>query len=71
MHVGKNLIGIIRLHRKEIGTLVNIILLDTRNNTIRRTLLTSAKVNMNQNYAFIGCISQFCIDLKEFTNKIK
>ena len=26
---------------------------------------------MNQNYAVIGCIPQFCIDLKEFTEKIK
>ena len=24
---------------------------------------------MNQNYAVIGCIPQFCIDLKEFTEK--
>ena len=26
---------------------------------------------MNQNYAIIGCIPQFCIDIKEFTEKIK
>ena len=26
---------------------------------------------MNQNYAVIGCIPQFCIDLREFTEKIK
>ena len=26
---------------------------------------------MNQNYAVISCIPQFCIDLKEFTKKIK
>ena len=26
---------------------------------------------MNQNYAVIGCIPQFCIDLREFTKKIK
>ena len=26
---------------------------------------------MNQNYAVIGCIPQFCMDLREFTEKIK
>ena len=26
---------------------------------------------MNQNYAVIGCIPQFCIDRREFTEKIK
>ena len=26
---------------------------------------------MNKNYAVIGCIPQFCIDLREFTEKIK
>ena len=56
---------------KKIGALVNINLLDTRNNSIGRALLASAKVNMNQNYAVIGCIPQFCIDLREFTEKIK
>ena len=68
MHLGIILIGIIRLHRKEIGTLININLLDTRNNTVGRALLASVEVNMNQNYTIIGCIPQFCIDLKEFTN---
>ena len=71
MHLGIILIGIIGLHRKEIGALININLLDTRNNTVGRALLASAEVNMNQNYAVIGCIPQFCIDLKEFTEKIK
>ena len=70
-HLGIILIGIIRLHRKEIGALVNINLLDTRNNIVGGALLASAKVNMNQNYAIIGCIPQFCIDLQEFTEKIK
>ena len=69
MHLGIILIGIIWLHRKEIGALININLLDTRNNTVERALLASAKVNMNQNYAIIGCILQFCIDLKEFIEK--
>ena len=71
MHLGVILIGIIGLHRKEIGALVNINLLDIRNNSIGRTILASAEVNMNQNYAVIGCIPQFCIDLREFTEKIK
>ena len=71
MHLGVILIGIIGLHRKEIEALVNINLLDTRNNSIRQALLVSAEVNMNQNYAIIGCIPQFCIDLREFTKKIK
>ena len=35
------------LHRKEIGALTNINLLDTRNNTIGRALLASTEVNMN------------------------
>ena len=48
MHFGVILIGIIGLHRKEIGALVNINLLDTRNNSIGRPLLASAEVNMNQ-----------------------
>ena len=61
----------IGLHRKEIGALVNINLLDTRNNSIGQALLASAEVNMNQNYAVICCIPQFCIDLREFTEKIK
>ena len=56
MHLGIILIGIIGLHRKEIGVLININLLDTRNNTVGRALLASTKVNMNQNYAVIGCI---------------
>ena len=71
MHLGIILIGIIGLHHKEISALVNINLLDTRNNTIEKALLASAEVNMNQNYIVIGCIPQFCIDLKEFTEKIK
>ena len=71
MHLGVILIGIIGLHIKEIGALVNINLLDTRNNSIGRAILVSAEVNMNQNYAVIGCIPQFCIDLREFTKKIK
>ena len=71
MHLGVILIRIIGLHRKEIGAHVNINLLDTRNNSIGRALLANAEVNMNQNYAVIGCIPQFCIDLKEFTEKIK
>ena len=56
MHLGVILIGIIGLHRKEIGALVNINLLDTRNNSIGRALLASAEVNMNKNYEVIGCI---------------
>ena len=48
VHLRVILIGIIGLHRKEIGALVNINLLDTRNNSIRRALLASAEVNMNQ-----------------------
>ena len=71
MHLGVILIVIIGLHRKEIGALVDINLLDTRNNSIRRALLTSAEVNMNKKYAVIGCIPQFCIDLREFTKKNK
>ena len=71
MHLGVILIGIIGLHRKEIGALVNINLLDTRNNSIGRALLPCAEVNMNQNYVVIGYIPQFCIDLREFTEKIK
>ena len=43
MHLGVILIGIIGLHRKEIGALVNINLLDTRNNSIGRALLASAE----------------------------
>ena len=53
MHVGKNLIGIIRLHRKEIGALVTIKHLDTRNNIIGKGLLANAEINMNQNYAVL------------------
>ena len=64
MHLGIILIGIIGLHRKEIGALININLLDTRNNTVGRAL-------MNQNHAIIGCLPQFCIDLKKFIEKIK
>ena len=56
MHLGIIIIGIIGLHRKEIGALININLLDTRNNTVGRTLLASTKVNMNQNYVVIGCL---------------
>ena len=65
------LIAIIGLHRKEIGALVNINLLDTRNNSIGRALLASVELNINQNYVVICCIPQFCIDLMEFTEKIK
>ena len=56
MYLGIILSGIIGLHRKEIGTLININLLNTRNNIVGRALLTSIEVNMNQNYAVIGCI---------------
>ena len=35
-------LGIIRLHRKEIGPLVGINLLDTKNNIIGISLLSSA-----------------------------
>ena len=49
MHLGVILIGIIGLHRKELGALVNINLLDTRNNSIGRALLASTEVNMNEN----------------------
>ena len=59
------------LHRKEIGALTNINLLDTRNNTIGRALLANIEVNMNQNCAIISCIPQFCIDLEEFIKKNK
>ena len=38
MHLGIILIGIIGLHRKEIGALININLLDTRTNTVGRAL---------------------------------
>ena len=69
MHLGVILIGIIGLHRKEIGALVNINLLDTRNNSIGQSLLASLEVNMNKTYAIIGCIPKFCIDLREFTEK--
>ena len=41
-HLGVILIGIIGLHRKEIGALVNISLLDTINNSIGEALLASA-----------------------------
>ena len=44
---------------------------DTRNNKVGWSFLPSAEVNMNQNYVVIGCIPQFRIDLKEFTEKIK
>ena len=42
MHLGIILIGIIGLHCKEIGALININLLDTRNNIVGRALLASA-----------------------------
>ena len=42
MHLGIILIGIIRLHRKEIGPLVSINLLDTKNNIIGISLLSNA-----------------------------
>ena len=71
MHLGVILIGIIGLHRKEIGALVNINLLDTRNNSIGQALLASVEVNLNKNYAIIGCIPKVCIDLREFTEKNK
>ena len=64
-------LGIIGLHRKEIRAPVNINLLDTRNNIVGRALLASTEVNMNQNYAIIGCIPQLYIDPKEFTETIK
>ena len=51
MHLGVILIGIIGLHQKEIGALVNINLLDTRNNSIGQALLASAEVNKNESYA--------------------
>ena len=41
MYLGIILSGIIGLHRKEIGTLININLLDTRNNIVGQALLTS------------------------------
>ena len=47
MYLGIILSGIIGLHRKEIGTLININLLDIRNNTVERALLASAEVSMN------------------------
>ena len=47
MHLGVILIGIIGLHIKDIGALVNINLLDTKNNSIGRAILASAEVNMN------------------------
>ena len=56
MNLGIILIGIIGLHCKEIGALININLLDTRNNIVGQALLASAEINMNQNYAVIGCI---------------
>ena len=68
-HLGIILIGIIGLYRKEIGALVNINLLYTRNNAVWWALLACIEVNMNQNYIVIGCIPQFFIDLKEFTKK--
>ena len=71
MHLGIILIGIIGLHLKEIGTLININLLVTRNNIVGQPFLVSTKVNMNQNYAVIGYIPQFCIDHKEFIEKNK
>ena len=71
MHLGIILIWIIGLHLKEIGTLININLLVTRNNIVGQPFLVSTKVNMNQNYAVIGYIPQFYIDRKEFIEKIK
>ena len=56
MHLGIILIEIIGLHRKEIGALININLLDTRNNIVGRALLARTEVNINQNYAVIGYI---------------
>ena len=47
MHLGIILIGIIGLRRKEIRALININLLDARNNTIGQALLASTEVNMN------------------------
>ena len=67
MHLRIILIRIIGLHHKEIRALININFLDTRNNTVGRAFL-GVEVNMNQSYTIIGCIPQFCIDLKEFTN---
>ena len=71
MHLGIILIGIIGLHHKELRALININFLDTRNNIVGRALLASEEVKMNQNYTVIGCIPQFCIDLKEFIKKLK
>ena len=48
IHLGIILIRIIGIHCKEIGALININLLDTRNNnTVGRALLASVEVNMN------------------------
>ena len=48
MHLGIILIGIIGLHRNKIGALININLLDIRNNTVRQALLANAEVNMTK-----------------------
>ena len=71
MYLGIILIGIIGLNHKEIGIPININLLNTKNNIVGRAILVSTEVNMNQNYTIISCIPQFCIDLKEFTEKNK
>lgn len=47
MHLRIILIGVIGLHQKEKGALVNIDLLDTRNNTIGEALLASVVVDMS------------------------
>ena len=49
MHVRIILMGIIRFRRKKITVLVNIKLLNTRNDTIGNSLLANIEVNMNQN----------------------
>ena len=48
MHLRIILIRIIGFHRKEIGALININFLDTRNNTVGRALLASAEVDMTK-----------------------
>lgn len=66
-HLNKYMyLGIIGLHQKEIGTLVNISILDTKNNTIGKALFARVEVDMSQDYVVIGCIPQFCLDVQEF-----
>ena len=56
MYLGIILIGIIGLNHKEIGILININLLNTKNNIVGRAILVSTEVNMNQHYTIISCI---------------